>query len=130
MAQDELKFQLLIEHRRRQRQKKMQLCDLIEVLPPNQIEPFLERQREHSATLIQAVWKGYRTRKMLKATKEEAVRIRAAIIIQQGVRRFLERLKNKRQKPAFYSRPTGLDGPRREFLFDKIRQHVEGLPVI
>lgn len=44
-------------------------------------------------------------------------------------RRWLEKNKNKRHTPAFYSRPSGLDAHKREFLFDKIRKHLDSLPV-
>ena len=44
-------------------------------------------------------------------------------------RRFLGRLHEKRKQPAFYSRPSGLDSEKRELLLDKIRKHLDSLPV-
>ena len=43
-------------------------------------------------------------------------------------RRNLERIKKKRQEPAFYSRPQ-IEPEKREELFDKIRKHLDSLPV-
>ncbi|CAF0736431.1 unnamed protein product [Brachionus calyciflorus] len=128
MADDELRFQLLILHRRKQRQKQVQLAELIEILPANKIDWFMEKQREDAAKRIQALWRGYQVRKNFQKSKQKMIRIRAVVKIQTAVRKWLERLRQKRQRPAIYSRPRGLDSHKKEFLIDKIRKHVENLP--
>lgn len=130
MAKDELRFQLVLEHRRKQRQKKMEMLELLEILPADQIENYLEKQRQYSATVIQAFYRGYRVRKDFNKNRVQIIQTKAATKIQRAVRRWIERNKQKRQTPAFYSRPPGLNSERREFLFDKIRKHLESLPVI
>jgi myosin heavy subunit len=85
MARDELKFQLVLEHRRRQRQKKVKLLELLEILPADKIEDYLEKQRQYSATKIQAGFRGYRARKELTKHREEILRERAAVKIQRAV---------------------------------------------
>ena len=84
-AEDELKFQLLLEHRRRQRQRKIEMVELLHILPPNQIERYLEKQREYSAKIIQANFRGYRQRKVFHSVRVKAVKIKAAICIQRAV---------------------------------------------
>ena len=128
-AKDELRFQLVLEHRRKQRQKKMEMLELLEILPADQIENYLEKQRQYSATVIQSFYRGYRARKDFDKNRLNIIQTRAAIKIQRAVRRWIERHKQKRQTPAFYSRPSGLNAEKREFLFDKIRKHLESLPV-
>ena len=130
IAEDELKFQLLLEHRRRQRQRKLEMVELLEILPANEIEKYLERQREYSAVMIQSYFRGYRQRKVFNQVKDNAIRIRAAVCIQRAVRAWIERMHKRRQQPAFYSRPAGLTSERREHLFDHIRKHLDSLPVI
>jgi hypothetical protein len=84
-ARDELQFQLMLEHRRKQRQRNIQLLELLEVLPAHKIENFLEKQREYSATVIQAGWRGYKARKEFNKQKEAIKRHRAAVKIQREV---------------------------------------------
>jgi hypothetical protein len=90
LAQDELKFKLMLEHRRRQRQRKVDLIELMEILPPNQIEPFMERQREFAARTIQACFRGYKERKQMANIKKNAIEYKAAVKIQLAVRRLYD----------------------------------------
>ncbi len=85
LAEEELKFQLLLRHRREQRERKVQLMQIIEILPLNQIEAYFERQREYSAKLIQSAYRGYRKRKAFAQQKDHLIRAKAAILIQQSV---------------------------------------------
>ena len=84
-AHDELRFQLLLEHRRQQRHRKVQLMQIIEILPANQIETYFERQRIYSIQVIQAAFRGFIARRKLKQTRDQMLRVRAAISIQQAV---------------------------------------------
>lgn len=45
------------------------------------------------------------------------------------VRRWLDKVKKRRQDPPFYSRPPGLTAERREILLDQIRSHLDSQPV-
>jgi len=84
-ARDELQFQLMLEHRRKQRQRKIEMLELMEVLPAYKIEDYLEKQREYSAIVIQAGWRGYKTRKEFYKKIEDIRRNRAAVKIQRKV---------------------------------------------
>jgi hypothetical protein len=85
LALDELRFQLMLEHRRKQRQRNIKMMELIEILPPNQIEKYMEKQREYSAVIIQANFRGYRERKLLEKKKDIMIKTKAAIHIQRWV---------------------------------------------
>ena len=85
MAKSELQFQLVLEHRRKQRARKVEMLELLEILPAHKIEGYLEKQREYSATVIQANWRGYRARRMFEERRGEVVRDRAAVKIQREV---------------------------------------------
>ena len=84
-VEDELKFQLLLDHRRRQRQRKIDMVEILQILQPNQIENYLEKQREYSATVIQSNYRGYRHRKLLSSIKDTKIKIKSAICIQRAV---------------------------------------------
>jgi hypothetical protein len=149
---DELKFQLLLEHRRNQRKRKIELLEIIEILPPDQIEEYIQKQRHFSAKMIQANFRGYLQRKKLSKLKQQQQQHKAAVTIQRGVlnfqflsfkiiiklisylkkkaRRMIKKNKIEREKPAFYARPSGLNSEKREELLDKIRRHLDSLPVI
>lgn len=131
-VENELKFQLVLAHRRRQRQRHLEMLELISILPADQLAAFEERHRDYAATVIQSAYRSYRVRRLLgglNTLKVAKKRRLAAITIQTYFRRWQRRIKRRREQPAFYSRPAALDGPRREFLFDKIRQHLDSLPV-
>ena len=130
VAEDELRFQLMLKHRRKQRQKQMELAALIDILPANKIDSYMEKQREYSAKIIQATWRGHRVRKNFHKSRQNMIQFRAAVTIQTAVRKWLGKLKEKRERPAIYSRPKGLDSHRKEFLIDQIRKHVDNLPVL
>jgi hypothetical protein len=127
---EELRFQLLLEHRRKQRKHKLDQLELLKILPADQIEKYLDRQRHFSATLIQACYRGYRERIKLAKHRESIMRERAAVCIQRAARRWLERLNRRRRQALFYSKPAGLGAERREILLDKIRKHLDSLPVL
>lgn len=86
LAKDELKFQLILKHRRMQRLRKVQLFELIDILPSNQIVPFMEKQREYSATIIQACFRGYMQRKKYQRMIEQRRVIKAVVCIQRAVK--------------------------------------------
>lgn len=88
LAEDELRFQLLLEHRRKQRQRKLEMVELIKILQPNQIEKYLEKQREQSALVIQANYRGYRQRKLFNLIKHDKIKLKAVICIQRTVIHF------------------------------------------
>lgn len=85
IAKNEIKFKLLLVHRRQQRQRNCQMLELIEILPADQLPTFEERQREYAATLVKAAWRGYRVRRQLDAVRRRVVEIRAAKKIQLAV---------------------------------------------
>ncbi len=85
MLEDELKFFLLLEHRRKQKQRKLDLMQLIEILPSLKIGAYFEKQKEDAAKKIQAFYRGYRERKMFQSKRESLIQRKAAIVIQQAV---------------------------------------------
>jgi hypothetical protein len=84
-VEQELRFQLLLEHRRKQRQRNVDMLELLEILPANQIDKYYEKQRDYSATVIQAWYRGCKTRQLMKTVKKDAKEIKAAICIQRAV---------------------------------------------
>jgi hypothetical protein len=83
---NELSFQLAIEHRRKLRQNKLNMAELLQILPASQIEKYLEKQRIDAATKIQATYRGHRYRKKFNNEKYLIVCTKAAVCIQRTVK--------------------------------------------
>ena len=140
-VRDDLKFELMLQHRRAQRERSVRTAALIDILPAEEIDEYMEHEQERSATLIQAHYRGYRARKKLVHVRAKLIEYKAAACIQRAVRQWLERLRRRREQRAFYSRPTfatattddnaaaGEWAARRELLLDGIRRHIDMMPV-
>lgn len=85
LAENELKFQMMLQHRREQRQRKCELIELIEILPAHELPLFFDRQREEATVTIQTYWRGLRTRRWYARVRQEVVENRAARVIQYAV---------------------------------------------
>jgi hypothetical protein len=87
---NELGFQLAIEHRRKLRQNKLNMAELLQILPASQIEKYFEKQRINAAIRIQATYRGYRHRKTFYQEKFQIIRNKAAVCIQRAVRKLFD----------------------------------------
>jgi hypothetical protein len=138
-VREDLKFELLLQHRRAQRERRIRHAALVDILPADELDNYMERERERSAVLIQARYRGYSVRRKLGHVRAKLVEFKAAACIQRAVRQWLERLRRRREQRAFYSRPRpiaadhasdgGDESARRELILDRIRQHIDMMPV-
>jgi hypothetical protein len=86
MAQDELKFQLALEHCRKLRKRNLTMAELIKIVPANEIDKYLQKQKENAVILIQAHYRGYLQRKLVDGKRNNVEQFRAAVCIQRAVR--------------------------------------------
>lgn len=61
------------------------MAELLQIIPANEIEKYLIKQRNDAAILIQASYRGYRQRKFFNRDKINAERYKAAVCIQRAV---------------------------------------------
>ena len=87
------------------------------------------QQLNKAAQKIQAQFRGYRERKQAATTRESNIRWRSAIIIQRAIRKWLQRVRERKHMPPAYSRPPGLTEVRRVELQEQIRKWREDNPV-
>lgn len=86
MAQSELKFQLALQHCRKLRKRNLTMAELIQIVPANEIDKYLQRQKENAVITIQAYYRGYIQRKKLNQKRETVEQFRAAVCIQRTVK--------------------------------------------
>ena len=94
-AQNELKFQLALEHCRKLRKRNLTMAELIKIVPANEIDKYLQRQREAAAIKIQANYRGYTQRKKINNKREFFEKAKAAICIQRAVSNLFYNKKNQ-----------------------------------
>lgn len=93
------------------------------------VESFLQNEQIQAATRIQKVWRGYSERNQLSGHRDLVKQTRAAIKIQQTVRRWLERLEKRKGEMPIHLRPPGLTDDRRVELQKTISNYREENPV-
>jgi len=85
----------------------------IETIPAKTVHKFLENLEHESVSKIQAIWRGYKTRKIMERLRPELRKEKAAIIIQRQIRKWLQRCYSKRISGLITLLPSGLDDQRR-----------------
>jgi hypothetical protein len=85
IAQSELKFQLALQHCRKLRKRNLTMAELIQIVPANEIEKYLQKQKENAAVTIQSNYRGYLARKIFGQKKEQVEQYKAAVCIQRAV---------------------------------------------
>ncbi|XP_074652826.1 IQ calmodulin-binding motif-containing protein 1-like [Tubulanus polymorphus] len=124
----ELRHQLMMARKRKVRELRERQLEYMEILPAADVDDYIRREEDRSATKLQASWRGYRERKLLGDRKERAVRIKATVAIQRQVRKWLARREAKKKEPPAFQRPPGLTDERRVELQQYIQQHREDHP--
>ena len=110
LVEQELNFKLAIEHVRKVRQHKLNKAELLEIVPANQLERFMQKERERAAVIIQSAFKGYLVRKNMNAHKFYMKHYRAAVCIQRAVTKTNNNNKYLRLKFLFINYTFRLDG--------------------
>lgn len=85
----------------------------IETIPAKTVDKFLENLDRNSAIKIQAAWRGHKTRKSLSGLKPGMKKVRAVIVIQRQVRRWLRQCRARREHGLIEILPSGLTDERK-----------------
>ncbi|KAF7207137.1 IQ calmodulin-binding motif-containing protein 1 [Nothobranchius furzeri] len=91
---EELKYQVCVRRQQARRSFHQRQLQLLQLLPPEQVQPYLEECKRRAAIVIQSFWRGFRERRRYKNTLRHALRQKdiqeqAARTLQRAVRRFL-----------------------------------------
>ncbi|XP_071942070.1 IQ calmodulin-binding motif-containing protein 1-like [Antedon mediterranea] len=124
--QRELHHQLLVSRRQALRDSRQKQLDMIAALHPSDVNQYLQKSQVNAAVKIQAHWKGYQERQRLGLRKATAQQVKAAMVIQSYVRRWLKQREQDRMDITLYTLPPGLSDERRvelQAVIDKYREN-------
>ncbi|KAK3106409.1 hypothetical protein FSP39_019392 [Pinctada imbricata] len=124
----ELERRLKLNRQKIMREFKEKQLHTIEILPASHVDKYFEREQTQAAIQIQKCWRGFHSRQSMFDKRILVQRYKAAVILQRGVRRWLERVEKKKKKPIASLKPAGLTEDRRVQLQQKIIQYREDNP--
>ena len=102
-----LEHQVALARKRHFREKLEREIELMETLEAPLVNMHVRHEQRTAATRIQANWRGHQARRKLDDKRESVTRLRAAVCIQRGVRKWLARLDARRKEPPAFQRPPG-----------------------
>lgn len=115
------------ERLRHMRQSREAALRSVEALPARDVDEFLRRQEGDAATKIQALWKGWRTRRKLSDVtcgREEMKREAAARVIQRHWRFWLKNARAKKRASRLKAEDAAKT-QRREILAAEVEKRKE-----
>uniref|UniRef100_A0A4W6BZU2 IQ motif containing B1 n=1 Tax=Lates calcarifer TaxID=8187 RepID=A0A4W6BZU2_LATCA len=105
--------------------------ELLQLLPPDQVQSYLQECERRAAVVIQSFWRGFRERRRYNNTHRHTLRHRrrqedAARTLQRAVRRFLQRRRAVKATPTtpFWFGQKGLTDSRRAELKKQVEDYV------
>ncbi|XP_076456279.1 IQ calmodulin-binding motif-containing protein 1-like [Babylonia areolata] len=127
-VQTELQRRLVANRQRLMIQLKEKHLQVLEILPADQIERYLMKEKSSAAVRIQTMWRGHRERSQLTRRQEVAQQVKAAIKIQRAVRQWMDRVERRQQKFPTHLKPSGLTDERRVQLQEVIARRRQEQP--
>ncbi|XP_029023295.1 IQ calmodulin-binding motif-containing protein 1-like isoform X2 [Betta splendens] len=133
--QELLKYQVCVRRQQARRLFHQKQRQLLQQLPPDQVQVYLQECERRAAVVIQSYWRGFRERQryndkhgqMLRQTSKEQEQ--AARVLQRAVRHFLQKPKAASVPVmSFWIGQTGLTDSRRAELQSRVQKHVAGHP--
>ncbi|XP_056157423.1 IQ calmodulin-binding motif-containing protein 1 [Lampris incognitus] len=124
--EEELKYQVSVRRQRARRQFHQKQRELLQLLPPGLVQPYLSECERCAAVLIQKVWRGYRQRKRYNTKKHTHTLHRAARILQRAVLRFLRRRRAMKALPTppLWTAEASLTDSRRAELKREVEDYT------
>uniref|UniRef100_A0A3P9K8G8 IQ motif containing B1 n=1 Tax=Oryzias latipes TaxID=8090 RepID=A0A3P9K8G8_ORYLA len=129
--EEELKYQVCLRRQRARREFHQKQRRLLQLLPPDQVQAYLQECERRAAVKIQSFWRGFRHRRhyhntLRKALKERRMRQQAARTLQRAVRRFLEKRRMAKARPLdlLWIGQKGLTDSRRAELKQQVEEYI------
>nr|XP_040025859.1 IQ calmodulin-binding motif-containing protein 1 [Gasterosteus aculeatus aculeatus]XP_040025860.1 IQ calmodulin-binding motif-containing protein 1 [Gasterosteus aculeatus aculeatus]XP_040025862.1 IQ calmodulin-binding motif-containing protein 1 [Gasterosteus aculeatus aculeatus]XP_040025863.1 IQ calmodulin-binding motif-containing protein 1 [Gasterosteus aculeatus aculeatus] len=125
--EEELRYQVCVRRQQARRKFHQKQRQLLQLLPADQVQPYLKECECRAAVLIQSFWRGFRERQRYNNTTRHArTQQQAARTLQRAVRLFL-----RRRRAAFVPPTTslligqrGLTDSRRLELKRQVEEHI------
>ncbi|XP_024144867.1 IQ calmodulin-binding motif-containing protein 1 [Oryzias melastigma] len=129
--EEELKYQVCVRRQRARREFHQKQRRLLQLLPPDQVQAYLQECERRAAVKIQSFWRGFRDRRrynntLRKTLRERRARQLAATTLQRAVRRFLEKRRNAKAQPPelLWIGQKGLTDSRRAELKQQVEEYI------
>ncbi|XP_068458096.1 IQ calmodulin-binding motif-containing protein 1 isoform X2 [Clinocottus analis] len=131
--EEELKYQVCVRRQQARREFHQKQRKLLQLLPPDQVQPYLQQCERRAAVVIQSFWRGFRERRRYddnNTLRHTRARQQAARTLQRAVRRFLQRRRAALVPPttSFWIGQNGLTDSRRVELKRQVEEHVSRHP--
>ncbi|XP_053699772.1 IQ calmodulin-binding motif-containing protein 1 [Synchiropus splendidus] len=127
--EEELKFQMRVRRQQARRRFHQKQRELLQKLPAEQVQWFLQNCEQRAAVIIQRMWRGFRVRQHYQATLGRTrTRQQAARTLQRAVRRFLKRRRTARAQLATVFGQNGLTDTRRVELKKQVEEYISNHP--
>ncbi|KAM8904902.1 IQ calmodulin-binding motif-containing protein 1 isoform 2-T2 [Spinachia spinachia] len=125
--EEELRYQVCVRRQQARRAFHQKQRHLLQLLPADQVQPYLKECECRAAVLIQSFWRGFRERQRYNNTTRHALKQQqAARTLQRAVRLFLHRRRGALIPPApsLLIGQRGLTDSRRLELKRQVEEHI------
>ncbi|KAM9328503.1 IQ calmodulin-binding motif-containing protein 1 [Pholidichthys leucotaenia] len=133
--EEELRYRVCVQRQQARRKFHEKQMQLLQLLPPDQVQLYLRECERRAAVVIQSFWRGYRERRHYKSTvqnelRQTRTRERAARTLQGAVRRFLQNCRAAKTPPLppFWIGQKGLTDSRRAELKSEVDKYIATHP--
>ncbi|XP_070786942.1 IQ calmodulin-binding motif-containing protein 1-like [Enoplosus armatus] len=132
--EEELKYQVCVRRQQARREFHQKQRQLLQLLPPDQVQSYLQECERRAAVVIQSFWRGFRERRRYDVTHRHTLRRahtqqQAARTLQRAVRRFLQKRAAKAPPiTPFWIGQSGLTDSRRVELKRQVEDYVSVHP--
>ncbi|XP_037829809.1 IQ calmodulin-binding motif-containing protein 1 isoform X2 [Kryptolebias marmoratus] len=127
----ELRYQVCLRRRQARRQFHQKQRQLLQLLPPEQVQMYLQECERRAAVVIQSFWRGFRDRRYYNNTLRDTLRQKhtqqqAARTLQRAVRRFLEKRRAAKALPLapLWIGQEGLTDSQRAELKQQVEEYI------
>ncbi|XP_067439190.1 IQ calmodulin-binding motif-containing protein 1 isoform X1 [Thunnus thynnus] len=129
--EEELKYQVCVRRQQARREFHQRQRQLLQLLPADQVQSYLQECERRAAVLIQSAWRGFRERRRYNNTHRHTLRRthtqqQAARTLQRAVRHFLQKQRAAKTPPtpAFWIGQNGLTDSRRAELKRQVEEYI------
>lgn len=128
--EEELKYQVCLRRQQARRRFHQKQRQLLQLLPAEQVQPYLQECERRAAVVIQSFWRGFRERRRYDTHRHTLrhlqSRTKAARTLQIAVRNFLQRRRAARAPPIppFWIGQKGLTDSRRVELRRQVEAYI------
>ncbi|XP_028255541.1 IQ calmodulin-binding motif-containing protein 1 [Parambassis ranga] len=133
--EEELKYQVCVRRQQARRKFHQRQRHLLQLLPADQVQSYLQECERRAAVVIQSFWRGFRERRRYNDTLQHTLRHahtrqQAAGTLQRAVRRFLQKRRAAKSPPIppFWIGQEGLTDSQRAELKSQVEEYITARP--